>query len=114
MFNNVRLFTHQLESTSDMPPLLTRAMLELRRASPLTYRALYLFDNTGNQLIHVTEPLDELLEIKDVNALLRLGASGGCDGYWRGRPPGSGIQSDDLAVATGTTAGVAVQSGSGT
>ena len=70
MFNNVRLFTYQLESTNDMPPLQARAMLEFRRASPLTYRALYLYDAAGNQLIHVTEPLDELLKIKNVNVLL--------------------------------------------
>ena len=70
MFDNVRLFTYQLEATSDMLPLQARAMLEFRRASPLTYRALYLYDDAGNQLIHVSEPLEELLEIKDVNVLL--------------------------------------------
>jgi PAS domain S-box-containing protein len=70
IFDNVHLFTYQLEGTSEMLPLQARAMLEFRRASPLTYRALYLFDREGSLLIHVAEPLEALLEIENVDELL--------------------------------------------
>ena len=65
IWGNVRLFTYQLEEVSEMLALQARAMLELRRASPLTYRALYLFDGEGHLLVHLADPLEDLLAIRD-------------------------------------------------
>ena len=44
-------------------------MLELRRTSPLTYRALYLFDSEGHVLIHLADSLEDLLAIEDVTEI---------------------------------------------
>jgi len=68
--NNVRLFGHQLEDPAITLSHQARAMLELRRASPLTYRALYLFDSEGRLLIHLADPLDDLLGIQDVTEII--------------------------------------------
>jgi len=70
IWGNVRLFTYQLEASTDMLPLQARAMLELRRASPLTYRALYLFNGEGQLLVHLAEPLEDLLAIRDVAEII--------------------------------------------
>ncbi len=67
---NVRLFTYQSEASTDVLSIQARAMLELRRASPLTYRALYLLDSEGHVLIHLAEPLEELLAIRDVTEII--------------------------------------------
>jgi len=69
-WGNVRLFTYQLETSTDMLPLQARAMLEFRRVSPLTYRALYLFDSEGHLLIHLADPLEDLLAIRDVAEII--------------------------------------------
>lgn len=65
ILDNVRLFTYQLEVSAAML-LQARAMLELRLASPLTYRALYLFDSQGHLLIHLADPLEDLLAVQHV------------------------------------------------
>lgn len=67
---NVRLFTYQSEASTDVLSIQARAMLELRCASPLTYRALYLLDSKGHVLIHLAEPLEELLAIGDVTEII--------------------------------------------
>ena len=68
--NNVRLFGRQLEEPTATLSHQARAMLELRRASPLTYRALYLFDGKGRLLIHLADPLEDLLAIQDVTEII--------------------------------------------
>jgi signal transduction histidine kinase len=65
IWGNVCLFTYQLEEATGMLALQARAMLELRRVSPLTYRALYLFDGEGQLLVHLADPLEDLLAIRD-------------------------------------------------
>ncbi|MCK4470501.1 MAG: hypothetical protein KAW49_01810, partial [Anaerolineae bacterium] len=70
IWGNVRLFTYQLEESAEMPALQARAMLELRRASPLTYRALYLFDGEDHLLVHLADPLEDLLIIRDVEEII--------------------------------------------
>ena len=70
IWGNVRLFTYQLEESAEMPALQARAMLELRRASPLTYRALYLFDGEYHLLVHLADPLEDLLIIRDVEEII--------------------------------------------
>ncbi len=70
ILGNVRLFTSQLEEASGVLPFQARAMLELRRTSPLTYRALYLLNSEGHLLIHLAEPLEELLAIEDVTEII--------------------------------------------
>ncbi|MBC8263649.1 MAG: HAMP domain-containing protein [Anaerolineales bacterium] len=67
--NNVRLFRRQLEDPAVTLSHQARAMLELRRASPLTYRALYLFDGKGRLLIHLADPLEYLLAIQDITEI---------------------------------------------
>ncbi|MEE8389709.1 MAG: cache domain-containing protein, partial [Anaerolineae bacterium] len=70
IWGNVRLFTYQLETSADLLPIQTHAMLELRRAAPLTYRALYLFDDEGQLLIHLADPLGDLMAIQDVTEII--------------------------------------------
>ena len=70
IWGNVYLFTYQLQASADSLPFQARAMLELRRASPLTYRALYLFNNEGRLLIHLCDPLQDLLAVHDVQDIL--------------------------------------------
>lgn len=70
IWGNVSLFAYQLQASADMLPFQARALIALRRISPLTYRALYLFDNADHLLIHLQEPLDELLAISDAAAIL--------------------------------------------
>ena len=70
ILGNVRLFISQLEEASGVLPFQARAMLELRRTSPLTYRALYLLDSEGHLLIHLAEPLKDLLAIEDVAGII--------------------------------------------
>jgi signal transduction histidine kinase/HAMP domain-containing protein len=70
IWGNVRLFTYQLEESAEMLALQAHAMLELRRASPLTYRALYLFDGEGHLLVHLAGPLEDLLIIRDVEEII--------------------------------------------
>ncbi len=70
IWGNVRLFTYQLEESAEMLALQVRAMLELRRASPLTYRALYLFDGDGYLLVHLADPLEDLLAVRDVEEII--------------------------------------------
>jgi len=70
LWGNVRLFTRQLEESTAMLSLQARVMLELRRVSPLTYRALYLFDSEGHFLIHLADPLEDLLAIRDIEEII--------------------------------------------
>lgn len=70
IWGNVRLFTYQLKPSTNMLPLQARAMLEFRRISPLTYRALYLFDGEGQLLIHLADPLEDLLAIQDATEII--------------------------------------------
>ncbi len=70
IWGNVRLFTYQLGASNAMLPLQARAMLELRLASPLTYRALYLFDSEGHLLIHLADSLEGLLAIQDITEII--------------------------------------------
>ena len=70
LWGNVRLFTHQLEESTAMLSLQARAMLELRLVSPLTYHALYLFDSEGHLLIHLADPLEDLLAIRDIEEII--------------------------------------------
>ncbi len=70
IWGNVRLLMYQIETTEGAIPLAARAMLELRRASPLTYRALYLLDAEGTVLIHLDDSLNELLKIQNVAEVL--------------------------------------------
>lgn len=70
IWGNVRLLMYQLETSRETLPLQARAMLELRRASPLTYRALYLLDNDGQMILHLDDPLEELLTIEDVQEII--------------------------------------------
>ncbi len=70
IWGNVRLLMYQLDTASETLPLQARAMLELRRASPLTYRALYLLDDQGRVLLHLSDSLDQLLAIEDVQEIL--------------------------------------------
>ncbi len=72
ILGNVHLFTYLPEASADVLSIQARAMLELRRASPYTYRALYLLDSEGHPLIHLTEPLEELLAIRDVTEIIEL------------------------------------------
>lgn len=73
IWSNVRLLTYQLEAGDGVLPLQAGSMLALRLASPLTYRALYLFDREGHLLIHLTDPLEALLAIGDVLEILNRG-----------------------------------------
>jgi PAS domain S-box-containing protein len=70
IWGNVRLFAYTLETSPDLLPLNVRAMLELRRASPLTYRALYLFDGQGHLLVHLADSLEALMAIEDVTEII--------------------------------------------
>jgi len=56
----VELLRRQLEAEAGSPSAQARAMRNLRLASPLTYRALYLFDATGQPLVGVAGPVEEL------------------------------------------------------
>ena len=56
----VELLRRRLETAADSPSAQARAMRDLRLASPLTYRALYLFDVTGDPLVGVAGPVEEL------------------------------------------------------
>ena len=47
-----------------------RSMLDFRRSSPQTYRALYLFDDEGQLLIHLADPLDRLMAIQSPAEIL--------------------------------------------
>jgi serine phosphatase RsbU (regulator of sigma subunit) len=67
---NIRLLMLQLATSTETLTLQASAMLELRRASPLTYRALYLFDNNNQLLIHLGDPLESLLAIQDVAEII--------------------------------------------
>jgi len=66
IISNARLLRHELEAPAVTLPLQARTMLELGRAAPLTYRALYLFDSEGHLLVHLADPLEDLLAIQDV------------------------------------------------
>ncbi len=68
IWRNVQLFTYQLDTT-ETQVLQAQAMLELRKAAPLTYRTLYLFDE-GRLHIHLADPLVELLTIQDGREVL--------------------------------------------
>ncbi len=70
LWGNMQLFAYQLEAADELLPLQIRAMLELRLAAPLTYRALYLFDAEGELLTHLADPLGDLVQIEDSAALL--------------------------------------------
>ncbi|MBN1876282.1 MAG: HAMP domain-containing protein [Anaerolineae bacterium] len=70
IWGHIRLFAYQLETAAEMLPLQARAMLELRLAWPLTYRAVYLFDQDRTLLLHVGDTLETLLAIKDVQEIL--------------------------------------------
>ena len=70
IWGNIRLLIYQLETSQTALSLQARAMLELRRASPLTYRALYLVDSEGTVLLHLADPLEELLAVKDVQEIV--------------------------------------------
>jgi signal transduction histidine kinase len=72
---NVRLFTSELYTTNETLTLQAHAMLNLRRVAPTTYRALYLFDSQGNLSISLADPLEELLKVTDVNAILNRPAA---------------------------------------
>ncbi len=85
IWNNIRLFTSQLHAAPEKLPLQAQAMLDFRRVSPLTYRALYLFDPQGRLLIHLADPLDELQKITSGEQLL-------------GRPPAPRILQVDVAL----------------
>lgn len=67
--HGVRLFSHQLEEPTAKLRHQATAMLKLRRASPLTYRALYLFDIEGRLLIHLTDDPEDLGTIHDANII---------------------------------------------
>ncbi len=86
ILSNMRLFTYQLKPFTNMLslPLQARAMLEFRRISPLIYRALYLFDSEGDLLIHLADPLEDLLAVQDVTEIIN-------------RPPI--LLTDDILVA---------------
>ncbi len=70
IWGNIQLFTYQLETSAELLPLQARAMIELRRASPLTYRALYLFDDEGHLLLHLTDDLETLLAIESAEDII--------------------------------------------
>lgn len=70
IWGNMRLFTYQLKTSTNMLSLQARAMLEFRRISPLTYRALYLFDSEGHLLIHLADPLEDLLAVQDATEII--------------------------------------------
>ncbi len=71
---NVRLLIPQLEASDDSArdPLFlqARAMWSLRRASPLTYRSLYLLDKFGNVRLHLDDSLEALLQIEGVQQII--------------------------------------------
>jgi signal transduction histidine kinase len=70
IIHHVQLFRDQMETLALTRMLQARAMLELRRTAPLTYRALYLFDREGQLLIHLTESLDDLQRIQQDSQIL--------------------------------------------
>lgn len=70
IWGNIRLFTYQLKPSANMLSLQARAMLEFRRISPLIYRALYLFDSEGHLLIHLADPLEDLLAVQDATEII--------------------------------------------
>lgn len=67
--DNLRLFSYQLEESDADLALKARLFLELRRNAPLTYRALYLFDATGELILHLSEPLAALLNIETIEEI---------------------------------------------
>ena len=73
IWSNVRILTYQLQASDGVLPLEAQSMLALRLASPLTYRALYLFDSEGHLVIHLTDPLEDLLAIGDVLEIVNRG-----------------------------------------
>ncbi|MFZ5917275.1 MAG: ATP-binding protein [Chloroflexota bacterium] len=56
----VELLHRHFETEAGSPSAQARDMRNLLLASPLTYRALYLFDATGAPLVGVTGPVEEL------------------------------------------------------
>jgi len=66
IWGNVRLLVYELEPSPDLLPLHVRALMGFRRAAPLTYRALYLFDGEGHLLAHLADTLEDLMAIEDV------------------------------------------------
>jgi serine phosphatase RsbU (regulator of sigma subunit) len=67
---NIRLLMLQLATSTETLPLQASAMLELRRTAPLTYRALYLFDQNDHLLIHLDDNLEQLLAIQDTAEII--------------------------------------------
>ena len=66
IWDNIRLFARQLEASADRLLLQAQAMLEVRRSSLLTYRALYLVDGSGRVLIHLADPFHSLMDIQEI------------------------------------------------
>lgn len=73
VWENVHLVMYDLEeetrASEDALELQARAMLELRLSAPLTYRALYLFDD-GKVLLHLEDSLEDLLKIRDAREIV--------------------------------------------
>lgn len=63
-WNTLRLLAGRSIYTTRPLAFQARIMIEMRRAMPFTYRALYLFDEQGLQ-IHLADPLEALLALED-------------------------------------------------
>jgi serine phosphatase RsbU (regulator of sigma subunit) len=68
--STLQLLIYQLETSQESLLLQARAIYELRLRSPLTYRALYLFDNDGNMMLHLEETLSELVGLTDISLIV--------------------------------------------
>lgn len=66
---NVRFLASQLGASAANQTYQARTILDLRLNAPLTYHAIYLFGSQNN-LMYLTEPLESLLEIRDVNQIV--------------------------------------------
>lgn len=70
IWSNVQLLMFQLDTSSAVLSFQAQAMLDLRRASPDIYRALYLFNANGSSVIHLNEPPEELAQVENILDIL--------------------------------------------
>ena len=66
----VEALQNELEAPGVTLSLQARTLINHRRSSPLTYQALYLFDDQRQLLIHLQEPLESVLKIEDSSHLV--------------------------------------------
>jgi hypothetical protein len=70
ILSDIRIFSHYLEFLGPEMENQTSALLTLRLSSPQRYRAAYYFDVNNKLLIHLADPLDDLLNMDDFSDIV--------------------------------------------